>query len=76
MRATAAWIETTFAPFLPSRGPRREQLIMTLYAATDVTVWKLLRRDHGRSRAETEAIIRNLVDGATQTPTPTREEQP
>ena len=49
---------------------------MTLYAATDVTVWKLLRRDHGRSRAETEAIIRNLVEGATQTPAPTREEQP
>ena len=75
-REPPGWIETTFAPFLPSRGARREQLIMTLYAATDVTVWKLLRRDHGRSRAETEAIIRNLVEGATQTPTPTREEQP
>ncbi len=49
---------------------------MTLYAATDVTVWKLLRRDLGRSRAEAEAIIRKLVEGATGTLDPTREDQP
>ena len=35
-------------PFLPRRGARREELVLTLYAATDVTVWKLLRRDLGR----------------------------
>ena len=61
------WIETTFAPFLPARRARREELVLTLYAATDVTVWKLLRRDLGCSRAKTEAIIRNLVEGATGT---------
>jgi serine/threonine protein phosphatase PrpC len=59
------WIEETFAPVLPARGARREELVMTLYAATDVTVWKLLRRDLGRSRRQTEAVIRNLVAGAT-----------
>ena len=68
------WIETTFAPFLPAAGRAGRELVMTLYAATDVTVWKLLRRDLGRSRAETEAIIRNLVEGATGTLDPSRED--
>jgi AcrR family transcriptional regulator len=70
------WIETTFAPFLPVRGSRRDELVTTLYAATDVTVWKLLRRDLGRTRARTEAVIRNLVEGVTGTLDPSREEQP
>jgi AcrR family transcriptional regulator len=68
------WIETTFAPLLPAGRARREQLVLTLYAATDVTVWKLLRRDLGCSRAKTEAIIRNLVEGATGTLDPSRED--
>lgn len=34
---------------------------MTLYAATDVMAWKLLRRDFDRSRAD--ADLRRLVDG-------------
>ena len=68
------WIETTFAPLLPAGRASREQLILTLYAATDVTVWKLLRRDLACSRAKTEAIIRNLVEGATGTLHPCRED--
>jgi hypothetical protein len=36
---------------------------MALYAATDVMVWKLLRRDFGRSRARTEISIVRLVEG-------------
>ena len=69
--ATADWIETTFAP-VPARAAAAavSSSILTLYAATDVTVWKLLRRDLGRSRAKTETIIRNLVEGATGTPDP------
>jgi AcrR family transcriptional regulator len=57
------WIEHTFAPWLPAGGPERQQLVCALYAATDVTLWKLLRRDLGRSRREAEAVIRRLVDG-------------
>ena len=68
------WIEATFAPLLPAGRASREQLILTLYAATDVTVWKLLRRDLACSRAKTEAIIRNLVEGATATLDPSRED--
>ena len=70
------WIEDTFAAELPAHGARREELVMTLYAATDVTVWKLLRRDLGRSRRQTEAVIRNLVAGATGPATPSRGDQP
>ena len=49
------------------RGARREELVLALYAATDVTVWKLLRRDLGSSRSRTESIIRQLVEGALGT---------
>jgi AcrR family transcriptional regulator len=71
-RSHRGWIETTFAPLLPRRGKRREELVLALYAATDVTVWKLLRRDLQQSRADTEAIIRNLVAGVA----PPKKEQP
>lgn len=58
------WIETVFEPFLPARGDKgRDPAVMALYAATDVMVWKLLRRDFGRSKANTEATMRTLVDG-------------
>ena len=62
------WIERTFAPWLTGcRGARREELVLALYAATDVTVRKLLRRDLGSSRSRTESIIRQLVEGALGT---------
>jgi AcrR family transcriptional regulator len=62
--AHRAWIEDVFDPYLPPAGDNtRDHVVMTLYAATDVMVWKLLRRDFGRSRADTEAAIRDLVDG-------------
>jgi AcrR family transcriptional regulator len=58
------WIEQVFAPFLPRRkGKARELRVMAFYAATDVTLWKLLRRDFGLGREETEAVIRELVEG-------------
>jgi hypothetical protein len=58
------WIERTFAPWVDAcRGPRREQVLLALYAATDVTVWKLLRRDLGASRTRVETVINQLVEG-------------
>jgi len=58
------WIERVFSPFLPSRKGRvRELRVMAFYAATDVTLWKLLRRDFGLGRKETEAVIRELIEG-------------
>jgi AcrR family transcriptional regulator len=58
------WVERTFAPFLPARGGGTyRRRVMAFYAATEVTSWKLLRRDFELSRAETEAIFLDLVRG-------------
>ena len=54
-----AWIERTL---LPDGVPGdHEQVVLTLYAATDVMVWKLLRRDLGQARPATESVILRLV---------------
>ena len=58
------WIERVFAPFLAgSRGAARHRRVMAFYAATDVTSWKLLRRDFALSRKDAEAVILDLVRG-------------
>jgi len=60
------WIERVFEPFLPRRkGAAYEQRVMALYAATEVMVWKLLRRDFGLGRKQTKAILLELVSGVT-----------
>lgn len=57
------WIEHVFAPFLPrGKGAARKRRVMAFYAATEVTVWKLLRRDFRMSRRETAAVLRSIVD--------------
>lgn len=54
-----AWIERTL---LPDRVPADlDQTVLALYAATDVTVWKLLRRDLGQTRDVAQSIILRLV---------------
>jgi AcrR family transcriptional regulator len=61
------WVKTAFAPQLVNRqGSERAQLLDALDAATDVYVWKLLRRDRGLSRPATEAVVRRLIIGVTQ----------
>lgn len=56
------WVRTTFAPQLASApGPRRRRLADQLVVACDVYVWKLLRRDLGRSRAEAERTVVDLI---------------
>jgi AcrR family transcriptional regulator len=54
-----AWIERTLLP--GSSSGDRDQAVLSLYAATDVTVWKLLRRDLKQSRSVTESVILRLV---------------
>jgi AcrR family transcriptional regulator len=76
-RSHRAELEHVFGPYLPARGRRRDEAVLALYAATDVMVWKLLRRDFNRSRQETEQIIRRLVDGVLATlTTPTKGGRP
>lgn len=53
------WIERTILPDPPAGD--REHAVLSLYAATDVTVWKLLRRDLNQSRSATESVILRLV---------------
>jgi AcrR family transcriptional regulator len=67
-RAHRTWLERVFEEHLrPLDRHGREQTVLALYAASDVMVWKLLRRDFGCSRAETEAIIGRLMAGALHT---------
>jgi AcrR family transcriptional regulator len=60
------WLARMFADRLPASGPARRRAIDALHAATDVYVWKLLRRDLGRSRAETEETMNGLVAGVLE----------
>jgi AcrR family transcriptional regulator len=51
-------VERDFAPLLAERtGPERERLLAQLIAICDLYFWKLLRRDLGLSREQTELTI-------------------
>ena len=54
-QAYAPWLERLV-------GLDRRRTLDALVAATDVYVWKLSRRDMGRSRAETAMLLRRLVE--------------
>jgi AcrR family transcriptional regulator len=62
-RAThAAWVARVFEPALRRvRGRARERLRTQLVAATDVYVWKLLRRDLGLPRDDAEASVLGMA---------------
>src|SRR5262245_31697101 len=57
------WLERIFSDQLPAGPVGRRRAIQALHAATDVYTWKLLRRDLGLSRDETERIILDLMNG-------------
>ncbi|MDQ3938128.1 MAG: TetR/AcrR family transcriptional regulator [Chloroflexota bacterium] len=57
-----SWVERTFAPLIDGfEGAARKRRIAALVALTDVYTWKLLRRDMGLSRADTERTIVELI---------------
>jgi AcrR family transcriptional regulator len=62
-----AWLEDTFAELLPTASGPRRTTIKALYAATDVYVWKVLRRDLHTSLADTTRVMERLVRGALDT---------
>jgi AcrR family transcriptional regulator len=62
------WIRRIFAERLPAGSAARRRAVAALHAATDVYTWKLLRRDLRLSRAETERIMIDLVDGILAPP--------
>jgi hypothetical protein len=63
------WVDESFATELAATvGTRRRRLRAQLIAVCDVYTWKLLRRDSGLSRSETETAIVGIVaalNGAT-----------
>jgi AcrR family transcriptional regulator len=58
----AGWCERAFAPALEGlHGDERGLRLAQLIVVTDVYAWKLLRRDRGLSRRQTETAIHELV---------------
>jgi hypothetical protein len=63
-RSHRAWMEASFANALSSyRSGVRQQMMPALLAATDVYVWKLLRRDFNLGRKQVESTMQRLVRG-------------
>jgi AcrR family transcriptional regulator len=62
------WVERTFAPWLSGRGDARQRRLAQLVALMDVYVWKVLRRDRGLNKAETENAIHEMVAALLQGP--------
>jgi AcrR family transcriptional regulator len=61
------WVQNTFAPLLEGlTAGARERCVLALVAATDVYVWKLLRRDLGCSAAETRRVVETLIASAAR----------
>lgn len=57
-----SWVEKTFEPLLRGfQGSERKRRIAGLVVLTDVFTWKLLRRDLGFSRSETERVLLELI---------------
>ena len=56
------WVQEVFSPQLGRlSASARDELVDLLVVATDVYTWKLLRRDRGLSRTQTERRIETLV---------------
>jgi AcrR family transcriptional regulator len=56
------WVERTFAPLLDGlAGADREERLVTMVVATDILVWKLLRREMNLGRDAAERIVVGMV---------------
>jgi AcrR family transcriptional regulator len=62
-RMHRTWVENVFAPFAAPNDGLNDLLVV----ATDVYTWKLLRRDRGLSRAQTEQRMKALVGAVLAT---------
>ena len=56
------WLERHIGPLLPNLSPsKREAKFRELYAASDIYLWKLLRKDLNASRKDAQQTMQNLV---------------
>ncbi|MBY8872491.1 TetR/AcrR family transcriptional regulator [Micromonospora sp. PLK6-60] len=61
------WCEAAFAPALDRlTGATRQRRLAQLVAICDVATWKLLRRDAGLSRAQTELALTEMLTPLTE----------
>jgi AcrR family transcriptional regulator len=57
-----AWVQRTFLPLLDGlQGEQRERRLVTFVVATDLQVWKLLRREMGLGRETAERTVTEMV---------------
>ena len=58
------WCARAFSPFLPTPGTQAYETRLTAFiAATEIYLWKLLRRDMGKTLEEVKEVVRLLVEG-------------
>ncbi|MEO6472605.1 MAG: TetR/AcrR family transcriptional regulator [Aeromicrobium sp.] len=63
------WVQDVFAPSLKDLSAKdQESLVDLLVVATDVYTWKLLRRDRGHNRKQTEMLINRLLSAVLGIP--------
>jgi AcrR family transcriptional regulator len=59
----ASWCERVFAPALTGQSEEARAIrLAELIAVTDVYLWKLLRRDRGLSKSQTELALCELIE--------------
>ncbi len=64
-----SWVERTFAPQLRDvTKAARERRLIALVVATDLLVWKLLRREMGLDRSAAERIVIEMVNATSEAP--------
>ncbi|RDJ92963.1 hypothetical protein B4Q13_25175, partial [Lacticaseibacillus rhamnosus] len=62
------WVERTMAPLLAGvTGSDRERRLIAMVVATDLLVWKLLRREMALGRESAERIVIEMVTRAKGT---------
>jgi len=63
------WAARTFGPLLHGlRGHSRERRLAAILIATDLLVWKLLRRDMQLDRRSAERIVTEMVQSSSPAP--------
>lgn len=62
-----AWCARVFAPYLlANNDPAYEIQLAAIIAATEIYLWKLLRRDMGHSKKDTYRIFSLMVEGVLE----------
>jgi AcrR family transcriptional regulator len=63
------WCRQAFAPALAGlRGKAHERRLAQFVTATDIYIWKLLRRDRGLSKPQTKLAMQELIEPLMKAP--------